>query len=118
MNKPFEIKSSGERKVFSTGMQRDIDETKIDYTLLRDGPMYERWAIHLNNGAKKYEPRNWMKAKTRAEYERFISSAARHFEQYLCGDRDEDHAAAVIFNLNGAEYVRDRMERRKNGRSS
>jgi hypothetical protein len=26
--------------------------------------------------------------------------------QYLRGDVDEDHASAVVFNLNGAEYLR------------
>jgi predicted oxidoreductase len=29
--------------------------------------------------------------------------------QWFLGDRDEDHAAAVLFNINGAEYVREKM---------
>ncbi len=105
MTNHFEIKDSGERQKFPTGMQRDITETKIDYLLIHDGPMYERWAIHLTNGAKKYDKRNWMKASTEEEYQRFRESAARHFEQWLRGDTDEDHAAAVFFNINGAEYT-------------
>ena len=30
-------------------------------------------------------------------------------EQWLAGESDEDHAAAIIFNLNGAEHVRGRL---------
>jgi hypothetical protein len=100
----FDIKDSGARATWSGGMQRDTDEGKIDYTLVRDGVMYERWAEHLRKGALKYEPRNWLKGLGDPEVEeRFKQSAARHFEQWLRGDRDEDHAAAVVFNMNGYE---------------
>lgn len=95
---------------FESGMQRDTTEGKINYLLVRDGPMFRRFAIHLTKGAEKYDPRNWMKAEGESELERFRESAARHFEQWLAGDRDEDHAAAVIFNINGAEYVREKLE--------
>jgi hypothetical protein len=44
------------------------------------------------------------------ELERFRASAVRHFVQWLQGATDEDHAAAVIFNLNGYEYVRGRRD--------
>jgi hypothetical protein len=105
----FTIKDSGERQQFDSGMVRDTTEGKTDYLLTRDGPMYERWAIHLTKGAQKYAPRNWMQANGEAELERFRESALRHFEAWLAGERDEDHAAAVFFNINGAEYVQDRM---------
>jgi hypothetical protein len=88
---------------------RDVDTSKIMWDLVYDGPMLERYAIHLTGGAKKYSRKNWMRAATVEELERFRESAARHFAQWLSGDRTEDHAAAVIFNLNGAEYVRDRL---------
>lgn len=101
----FTIKDSGARKEFSGGMVRDITEGKIDYSLIRDGVMYKRWASHLTKGAIKYNKRNWMKASGQEEYDRFKESACRHFEQWLNGDKDEDHAAAVFFNINGAEYV-------------
>ena len=90
-------------------MVRDTTEGKTDYSLALDGPMFERYAEHLTKGAQKYAKRNWMKASGEAEYERFKESALRHFLQWLRGDRDEDHAAAVWFNVNGAEYVRERM---------
>jgi hypothetical protein len=109
----FEVKDSGERTQFESGMVRDVTEGKTRYDLVFDGPMFERWAEHLTKGAVKYEPRNWMKASGEAELERFRESAVRHFMQWLQGDRSEDHAAAVLFNINGVEYVGDRMEARE-----
>ena len=103
----YEIKDSGERQQFAGGMVRDVATDKTDYSLILDGPMFTRWAEHLTNGAKKYEKRNWMKASSSAEYDRFRESALRHFIQWYNGDTDEDHAAAVFFNINGAEYVYD-----------
>lgn len=102
----FIVKDSGVREQYDSGMVRDTAEGKPDFTLVVDGPMLERWAEHMTKGAVKYEARNWMKAAGGAEYERFRSSAIRHLLQWLRGDRDEDHAAAVFFNINGAEYVK------------
>jgi len=105
----FKIKDSGERQQFDSGMVRDTTEGKTDFTLALDGPMFERYAEHLTKGAQKYAKRNWMQANGREELERFRESALRHLLQWLAGDRDEDHAAAVWFNINGAEYVRERL---------
>lgn len=105
MTESFAIKDSGERRHFESGMVRDTDEGKTHWALVADGPMLGRWAEHLTKGAIKYDARNWMKARGTAEYERFRESAFRHFMQWYYGDRDEDHAAAVFFNINGAEYV-------------
>ncbi len=104
--KDFEVKDSGKRQTFSGGMVRDVTEGKTDFSLTLDGPMFERWAVHLTKGATKYEARNWMKASGLEEYQRFKESAFRHFLQWYRGDVDEDHGAAVFFNINGAEYVK------------
>lgn len=107
MSSGFTVKDSGNRIVLSSGMQRDTTEGKTDYSLVLDGPMFDRWAIHLTKGAVKYEKRNWMKATHGdGSFERFKESALRHFLQWYRGDVDEDHAAAVYFNINGAEYVK------------
>ncbi len=103
------IKDSGKRQQFKSGMVRDITEGKIDYLLIRDGPMFERWAIHLTEGAKKYAKRNWMLASGKEELERFKESAARHFEKWLNDITDEDHASAVFFNINAFEYVKRKL---------
>jgi len=105
----FTIKDSGEREEYSSGMVRDTATEKTDYSLVLDGPMFERWAVHLTNGAKKYSKRNWMLAAGQPELVRFKESALRHFIEWYRGDIDEDHAAAVIFNINGAEFVQEKL---------
>ena len=105
----FEIKDSGKREEFAGGMVRDTTEGKINWCLVADGPMLKRWAIHLTNGAKKYAARNWMKAEGAVEYERARESAYRHFMQWYYDDRDEDHGSAVFFNINEAEYIREKL---------
>ena len=105
----FEIKDSGDRKTFDSGMVRDTAEGKTDYTLAYDGPMFERYAIHLTKGAVKYAARNWMKANSYAELDRAKQSLARHYIQYQRGDVDEDHAAAIMFNINLIEYIKTRL---------
>lgn len=105
----FKIKDSGVRAQFDSGMVRDVATDKVDYSLVMDGPMFQRWATHLTNGAKKYDKRNWMKASGQEELDRFRESALRHFVQWFRGETDEDHASAVIFNLNGAEYLQEKQ---------
>jgi len=110
----FVIKDSGKRQEFSGGMVRDTQEGKIDWWRVRIGPMLKRWAIHMTKGATKYPDittgtPNWTLAAGEEELFRFKASADRHFAQWMNGDVDEDHAAAVMFNVNGAEYVREKM---------
>lgn len=108
----FEIKDSGERKTFSTGMQRDSG-LKILRPDLVWQPGLIRLAEHYGRGAQKYSERNWEKAETQEELDRFKASAYRHFLQWFRGDQDEDHMAGTIFNLFGAEYVREKLEAKK-----
>lgn len=89
-----------------SGMKRQSEEGKIDYLLVRDGPMFRRWATLLTNAVPKRGRRNWMKASGQEDLDRFMRGFGRHVEQWLNGEEDEDHAAAIIFNLNGAEYVK------------
>ncbi len=108
----FEVKDSGERKVFSTGMQRDSG-LKILRPDLIWMPGLIRLAELYGKGAVKYAERNWEKAETQEELDRFRASAFRHFIQWFMGDRSEDHMAAVIFNLFGAEMVRMKLEAKR-----
>lgn len=92
-------------------MVRDVNSDKTLYHLVYDGPLFKRWAELLTRGAKKYTARNWMMACGKDEYDRFMESASRHFHQWFEGDTSEDHAAAVMFNLNGAEFVKAKLEK-------
>ena len=104
----YEIKDSGERLTFSTGMQRDSGQKTLRPDLIWL-PGLIRLAQHYGKGALKYAERNWEKAKTVEEQLRFQASAFRHFIQWMRGDRDEDHMSAVIFNMFGYEYIRERL---------
>jgi len=105
----FKVKDSGKRQTYNSGMVRDVTEDKIDYSLVFDGPLVKRLALHLTKGAQKYDKRNWLKAGGTEELERFRESAVRHFTQWLYGDVDEDHFSATVFNLNAYEYLKDKL---------
>lgn len=104
----FETKDSGKREEFSTGMVRDTQDDKPRYDLI-DRAFLKRWAELMARGAKKYGENNWRRASTESELERFKASAIRHLFQWLEGDTTEDHAAAVAFNLAGAEMVKEKI---------
>lgn len=112
----FTTKDSGERVEFSTGMQRDTSKSKARFDLITpknipyEKQMLTRWAELMARGAEKYNARNWEKASTQEEIDRFKESAFRHFMQWFFGENDEDHAAAVFFNITGAEFVKEVME--------
>ena len=89
------VKDSGQRQEFETGSRRDTDEGKPLYDLI---PAYalERLAMHFANGARKYGERNWEKGQPLMRY---IRSAMRHMESIRRGETDEDHEAAVVWNI-------------------
>lgn len=105
----FTIKDSGKRVDFPSGMRRDVDDGKPRFDLI-DRTMLRRWADHMAKGAKKYGPENWRLADSKQELERFRASAFRHFISWLDGETDEDHAAASLFNIAAAEYVKAKLD--------
>lgn len=115
--KKFVTKDSGKRVTFETGMNRDVSHDKIRFDLVvpldNKDNMLSRWAGLMTRGAVKYGSRNWEKARTQDELDRFRESAFRHFMQWYLGDDDEDHAAAIMFNVQGVEYVKRRIKSKK-----
>jgi hypothetical protein len=111
----FETKDSGQRAEYASGMVRDTEAGKARFDLLfpLDVPysaqMLTRFAELMARGAEKYDARNWEKAKGAEELARYRSSALRHLVQWLAGETDEDHAAAVMFNLLAGETVKYKM---------
>ncbi len=108
----FETKATGEKEELANGMVRSPSGTKPNWLLVTKGPLLKRWMELLGRGAVVYGPNNWTLALTATNLaeraktkERYRESAARHFMQWLNGDRDEDHAAGVVFNLNGYEAM-------------
>jgi Domain of unknown function (DUF5664) len=111
------VKDSGKRIDYPSGMRRDVADDKPRYDLI-DRTFLKRIAIHLMLGAKKYGENNWQLANSFDEYNRFRASAFRHFMQWMNGEDDEDHMAAVAFNLAAAEYVKEKLKRENNKQRS
>lgn len=113
----FVTLDSGQHAEYASGMVRDTQDGKARFGLLRaDGVPYAdqfftRVAQLMTRGIGKYGLRNWEKADSQEEIDRFKESAERHLNQYLAGETDEDHAAAVVFNLLAAETTEFKMRR-------
>ena len=105
----FVVKDSGVREEYNSGMKRDTTKGKPMYSLI-DRTFLYRLAMHMTRGAEKYGIDNWRLANSQEELARFRDSALRHMMQWLNGDVDEDHMAAIAFNLFAAEYVKSKLE--------
>jgi len=112
MKEKFITKDSGKRQEWSSGMKRDIQNNKPRFDLITplnqkyEDTLLYRWAMLMNRGAIKYGDRNWEKANSIEELDRAKASAFRHFMQWFCGEEDEDHAVAVLFNINEVEMIK------------
>lgn len=117
MDAKFITKDSGDREEFDSGMVRDTNGGKPRFDLLiPKGVPFEdlyltRIARLYERGAVKYAPRNWEKANSQEELDRAKESAFRHFMQWFAGELDEDHAAAVFFNVNEVETIRCKLRK-------
>lgn len=111
----YSTKDSGKRQEYKSGMRRDLQDGKPDFYLIvpKDMPykdqLLTRWAELMERGRAKYGLRNWELADSEEELERFKASAYRHFMQWLLNENDEDHGAAVLYNINAAEFVKWRI---------
>jgi hypothetical protein len=99
----YETKDSGRRIKYSSGFTRDTGDNKPRYDLIPT-QILTRWAELMCRGANKYGEENWRLASSEDEYKRFKASAFRHFIQWVNGEEDEDHMAAVMFNLAAYEW--------------
>jgi hypothetical protein len=111
------LKDNGGRQKYESGMVREPESGKPRFDLMipKDTPYEEsmlyRFAMQMSLGADKYDVRQWEAANTQAELDRYLSSAFRHFMQWYHGETDEDHAAALMFNITAAEAVRSKLSK-------
>lgn len=89
------LEDSGDRIDYGTGAVRDVETGKGRFDLIPYDPL-RRLAIHYENGANKYQERNWEKG---IPVSRCFSSAIRHLFRWLAGSRSEDHLAAAAWNI-------------------
>lgn len=100
-----QLKDSGERQAFSTGSQRDSRKGKGRYDLLPAHALFETARV-FEEGAIKYEPRNWEKGQPLSRY---VDSALRHIFQVMEGKTDENHMANAAFNVLAFMETRHRI---------
>lgn len=119
VSKKYETKDSGKRYTEKSGFQRDTQEGKPRFNLLlpkgipyKEQPMV-RLAELLGRGASKYNDRNWEKADSKEALERAKESALRHLTQACCGETDEDHWAATMFNCIFAMTLEHKLKETK-----
>ncbi len=94
-----------ERKI-EGGFTRSSNCGKIDYTLI-PREVLDRLGSLYTKGAEVHGRDNWKLGCNNKGLESFRSSAFRHFISWLDNEDDEDHYAACIWNMNGAEYVKN-----------
>lgn len=80
---------------FDSGAQRDSGEDKLRMSLVPQEELKRVMKRYLD-GAEKYGENNWMKGMPLSVY---YDCAQRHLEAWWNDKCDEDHAAAVIWNM-------------------
>jgi hypothetical protein len=106
MDKTFVTKDSGARQEFKTGSVRDKATGKGRYDLIPTEPL-RRLAGLYERGAAKYGDRNWEKGQPLMRY---IDSMMRHVNCLVAGEPDEDHAAAIAWNVFGYMHTLSKIE--------
>lgn len=80
---------------FKTGAQRDTGDGKLRMSLVPQQELKRVMKRYLD-GAEKYGENNWMNGMPLSVY---YDCAHRHLEAWWRGENDEDHAAAVVWNM-------------------
>ena len=91
-------------RTFNSGAVRDNSEGKGRCDLLPACAIL-RLAKHFENGAKKYQERNWELGIPISSY---MDSAIRHLMKYLDGQNDEDHFCAAAWNCLCAMWTEEK----------
>lgn len=88
-----------------SGMVRSDDTGKPDYTTI-GLDFLEELAVHMTANIESKGYNNWKKASTEEDELRARRSAWRHFVAFQRGDDDENHAAALVYNVMVVRHVR------------
>jgi hypothetical protein len=91
----MKMNDTGERMTYENGGMREPSTGKGAYELVSPFAL-DRIAVWYELGARKYADRNWEKG---IPFGRLIQSAFRHLIRWMQGRRDEDHLAAVCWNV-------------------
>ena len=92
-----------------SGTNRSSDKGKPRYDLI-SLVLLRRWAIHMARNVESKGEANWRNACTQEDIDRAKQSAFRHFLDWFEGKTDEDHAAALMFNVGLAEEAKEKRD--------
>lgn len=109
----YVTKDSGARAEHSDGVVRDTQAGKIKFPLLfpRDVPMKDQLFVRVaelyTRGGEKYGDRNWENSRAEDTLDHHREALWRHFLNFFFEvDDGEDHAAAIVWNINAVELTR------------
>lgn len=103
------LRDSGKREQHATGAVRDSAVGKGRPDLISPF-MLQQLAAHLEQGAQKYEERNWEKGIPLC---RSYASLTRHAWLWFLGYTDENHMAAVICNAMFIIHTMEMIKRKR-----
>jgi hypothetical protein len=101
------LKDSGKREHYDSGMIREPNNGRGRYDLISPIALLNL-AIHYERGAVKYLDRNWEKGGPLSKH---LNSAMRHLQQFLEGDRSEDHIIACAWNCFAISHNMEMIKR-------
>ena len=100
------------KRHFSTGAVRD-GSPKPNYLSYLHPTVLRRYGVHMKKAEKKYGEGNWKKGFPKMVY---LQSLMRHlitlWAQEVGTERktEQDHAAAILFNIIGFIYEEERKD--------
>ena len=97
---------TNKNRQFETGAQRDTGDGKLRMSLVPQQELKRVMKRYLD-GAVKYGENNWMQGMPLSVY---YDCANRHLEAWWRGETDEDHAAAVVWNMLCAMWTETNLE--------
>lgn len=100
---------------FEGGGMRDGSEKTERFELLwtaddaYEDQFLTRCARWMARGAQKYSSRNWEQFGSEDALEHAKGSLLRHVFKFLADEVDEDHMAAVAFNVQAIDRIRRKI---------
>jgi len=107
-------KMTSNNRQFDTGAQRDTSDGKLRMSLIPPQEL-ERVMRRYLDGAEKYGENNWTKGMPLSVY---YDCMHRHLSAWWRGDDQEDHAAAVVWNMMCAMWTEHNGDKKLDDRSS
>jgi hypothetical protein len=98
---------AGVQQQFPTGAVRDTNAGKGRPDLISPVAL-RRLAMVMQKGAEKYKERNWERG---IDLGRLMESTLRHLNQYLEGDRSEDHLGHAMFGAMALIHTEEMIAR-------